>query len=71
MGKWVQWSPLVTEGYRSVLPLATAPQYLSVFRLSSKLLSAGLTHAIMTVRLFPPNESCEGGVLKGSEQLRA
>jgi hypothetical protein len=32
--------------------------YLSVLSVSSKLLSAGDTHAIMMVRELPPSESC-------------
>ena len=32
--------------------------YFSVFSVSSKLLSAGETHAIIVVRELPPSESC-------------
>lgn len=36
--------------------------YRSVLSVSSRLMSAGLTHAIMTVRLLPPSESCSSRV---------
>lgn len=39
--------------------------YVSVLRDSSKATEAGLIWAIMTVRLFPPNESCQS---KASEE---
>lgn len=39
--------------------------YLRVFMLSSRFTSAGLTHAIMTVRLLPPRESCSSNNASG------
>ena len=39
------------------LILRALSAYLRVFNVSSMLLSAGLTHAIINVWLFPPNES--------------
>ena len=47
-------SRLTTGLFRMFLALAA---YLSVFKLSSKLASAGDMHAIMHVLALPPNES--------------
>lgn len=40
--------------------------YVSVLRDSSKATEAGLIWAIMTVRLFPPNESCQSKTSGGN-----
>lgn len=47
------------------------PAHLSVLSDSSKLQSAGDTHAIMTVRLLPPRESCSSLVSLLSLRTRA
>lgn len=62
--RWAIWAALGSRFTTGLFFMFLALfAYRSVFMLSSRFTSAGLTQAIMTVRLLPPRESCNQPLL--------